>query len=275
MEKILLAIDAARPGMPALQFACYAAGLNKSKITGVFLENEEAYEESVMEKAYDTKYLNEKTSVICRDRQSMIEKNILFFEDTCRKNGVRYDVHRNCGIPAAEIIRESRFADLVIVSAATSFHESPENTPSAFVKDILKSSECPVVIAPEDFQTIDEIIFTYSNSASAFAIKQFTYLFPELNEKRVIILQVNKEGEWPEQVQFSITEWLRNHYSAIGFEAIKGTAEDKLFDYLSQRKNVFIVMGAYGRGALSQFFTPSHADALIKTIIHPIFIAHL
>lgn len=276
MEKILLVINAASPGIPALDFACHIAGLTNSKITGVFLENPEVIEINVQEKAYDSTYFDPKTSVICRYKKSLIEKNISLFKDTCEKKFVRYAIHRNEGIPVPEIIRESRYADLVIVSSATSFHESYEEMPSAFVRDLLRSAECPVIIAPENFEAIDEILFTSNNnSSSAYAIRQFTYLFPELHEKRVIILQVNNEGAWPGQEQYDLTEWLQNHYSAIGFDALKGTAEDKLFDYLCNRKNVFIVMGAYGRSAMSNFFTPSHADVLIKSINHPIFIAHL
>ena len=276
MEKILLVINAVNPGIPALDFACHVAGLTNSKITGIFLENPEAYEINVPEKEYDSKYLDPKTSVICRYRQSMIEKNIYSFKDTCQSKSVRYTIHRNKGIPLPEIIRESRYADLIIVSSATSFHESYEELPSAFVKDLLRSAECPVIVAPANFEAIDEILFACNNnSSSAYAIRQFTYLFPELHEKRAILLQVNKEGEWPGQEQYDLTEWLQNHYSAIGFDALKGTAEDKLFDYLGKRKNVFIVMGAYGRSALSNFFTPSHADVLIKSINQPIFIAHL
>jgi hypothetical protein len=39
MEKILLAIDAMKPDIKSLDFACYIANLTKSKVTGVFLEN--------------------------------------------------------------------------------------------------------------------------------------------------------------------------------------------------------------------------------------------
>jgi hypothetical protein len=59
------------------------------------------------------------------------------------------------------------------------------------------------------------------------------------------------------------------------FEALKGETGTKLFDFLFKRKNMFLVMGAYGRNALSQFFKRSHADLLIKTVSQPIFIAHL
>lgn len=147
--------------------------------------------------------------------------------------------------------------------------------PTEFEKDILKEAECPVIVAPQNFDGVDEIIFAYNSSKSAaFAIKQFTYLFPEFDDRKITVLQVNKEGEWADHDKYNLREWLQNRYSAIGFEAVKGDAEDKLFDYLLKRKNAFVVMGAYGRNSVSRFFKPSHADLLIKTITQPIFISH-
>lgn len=138
----------------------------------------------------------------------------------------------------------------MIVDAETSFNEKFEGTPTVFVKDVLKDTECPVIIAPESFEGIDEIVFAYDrDKSSVFAIKQFTYLFPELGEKRTIILQVDKEGFWADEDKYNFKEWLQDHYNTIGFETLKGGAQDRLFDYLFKKKNVFVVMGAYGRGS--------------------------
>lgn len=68
---------------------------------------------------------------------------------------------------------------------------------------------------------------------------------------------------------------MKEHYTIFHFEALKGKADKVLFDYLFKRKNMFLVMGAYGRNDLSQFFKSSHADLLIKTVTLPILIAHL
>lgn len=278
MEKILLAIDAVNLDMSALDFACYIGRLTNSNVTGVFLENLAASERPVLKRAYGNLYPDWETnenSEEYQDRQKTIEKNISFFREACENRSVRCSVHRDRGVPASEIIHESRYADLIIADAATSFNKTYEGTPTEFVKDMLKDAECPVIIAPESFASIDEIIFTYDGSkSSAFAIKQFTYLFPELNDRKTIILHVNKEGEWGGNEKYNFREWLQNHYSAIGFEILKGDTDDKLFDYLFKRKNVLIVMGAYGRNMVSRFFHHSQADLLIKTITQPIFISH-
>jgi nucleotide-binding universal stress UspA family protein len=162
------------------------------------------------------------------------------------------------------------------VDLGTSFKKHYEGSPTEFVRDILKKAECPVIIAPESFEALDEIVFTYNGSASSvFAIKQFTYLFPQLHNKKVSIIQVNEAGEWRDPDKYKFKEWLKEHYTDLHFEALKGETEAKLLDYVFKRKNMFLVMGAYGRNALSQFFKSSHADLLINTVTQPIFIAHL
>lgn len=278
MEKILLAIDAVNLNMPALDFACYIGRLTNSKVTGVFLENLVADERPVLKKAYGNRYLDweiDESSTQYRDKRQLIDKNILLFKEACEKRSVRCNIHRDRGTPAHEIINESRYADLIITDASTSFNKRYEGMPTEFEKDILKEAECPVIVAPQTFDGIDEIIFAYNSSRSAaFAIKQFTYLFPEFDDRKITVLQVNKEGVWADHDKYNLREWLQNRYSAIGFEAVKGDAEDKLFDYLLKRKNAFVVLGAYGRNSVSRFFKPSHADLLIKTITQPIFISH-
>ena len=278
MQKILLAIDAVNLSMPALDFACYIGRLTNSKVTAVFLENLVADEKPVLEKAYGNRYLDwkiDESSASYQDKRQLIEKNISLFKEGCENRSVRCNIHRDRGTPAPEIIAESRYADLIIVDASTSFTKKYDGSPTKFVKDILKESECPVIIAPENFDGIDEIIFTYDSSKSAaFAIKQFTYLFPEFDDRKVIILQVNREGLWIDQDKYNFKEWLQTRYSSIDFEVLEGKTEDKLFDYLFKRKNVFVVMGAYGRNSLSKLFKASHADLLIRTITQPIFIAH-
>ena len=279
MEKILLAIDAINPDKNAMEFACYLGRLTKSKITGVFLENLAAEERSVLKQmqgmAYTDWEVDEKSDEH-KVKIELIEKNISFFKEGCINREVSYSLHRDRGVPARELIEESRFADVLVVDAETSFNKRYEGTPTEFVRDILKKAECPVIIAPERFDAIDEIIFTYNGSASSvFAMKQFTYLFPQFHDKKVSIIQVNEAGKWQDPDKYKFKEWLKEHYTDLHFEALKGKTDTKLFDYLFKRKNMFLVMGAYGRNVLSGFFKRSHADLLIKTVTQPIFIAHL
>jgi nucleotide-binding universal stress UspA family protein len=276
MQKILLAIDGITPNANALNFASFLARLSRSKVTGVFLENAEADEELVVYQAYETGYLNRKAGK--KDHaveKENVEKHIEQFKEACESQSVRYSIHRDIGVPAKKIIAESRYADVMVVSAETSFTKNFEGVPPEFVKEVLKDSECPVIIAPESFDSIDEIVFTFNGSKSAvFAIKQFCYLFPQLEDKKVTVIEIEDEDLCSADEKEKFKEWLSSHYSSIGFEVLKGDTESELLAYLLRKKNIFIVMGAYGRSTVSQFFKHSRADLLIKTITQAIFITH-
>jgi hypothetical protein len=278
MEKILLAIDATRVNKSSLEFACYLARLTKSKVTGVFLENLVADEKPVLKKAYGRAYVNweiNEASQEYQDKVQLINTNIRYFKESCIQQEVCFQLHRDRGEPETDLLEETRFADILVADAALSFTKQYAGTPSTFVKDILSKAECPVIIAPEHVEAIDEIVFTYNGTASSlFAIKQFTYLLPQLGTKKTTILQVNEEGEWHDPDKYKFKEWLKNHYTDLHFEAQKGNTGTILFEALFMKKNIFLVMGSYGRNALSKFIQQSHADMLIKTVAHPIFITH-
>jgi nucleotide-binding universal stress UspA family protein len=278
MKKILLAIDGAHMNKEALNFACFIATLTHSSLTGVFLNKHEETV-AVMKATYGMPYVE---TIVAGDlpdyatKQKAREENILLFEQTCGAKGVRSQVHINgSNVPSKTVIDESRFVDLVIVSVETSFENKFEGAPTVFVKDVLAGAECPVMVAPLSFCRIDQIVFAYDGSRSAvFAIKQFTYLFPELTDKKAIILQVNKEVAIPLTEKEKMGGLLKMHYSGIGFRILNGKAANELFNFLQEKKNTMIVMGAYGRGWLSGLFRPSSAGALLKSVNLPFFITH-
>ncbi|HEV2355676.1 MAG TPA: universal stress protein, partial [Puia sp.] len=162
-----------------------------------------------------------------------------------------------------------------VVDAETSFRERPVRLPPPFVNDMLADAECPVVISPNSFDRIDEIIFAYDASASAvWAIKQFTYLFPEYHDKKVIVVNVRDSADETIEESFKMKEWLREHYQDVEFHVLKGSPSDQLFAFLLERKNAFVVMGAYGRDMLSRFLRPSSARLIVRTLNLPIFVTH-
>jgi hypothetical protein len=276
MKKILLAIDADRVDTEVIHFACNIATIMHSTLTGYFLADLPD-EEPVANMAFVAKY-NETVSTHCLPTAA--EKKqfayIQQFERTCAVRGIRCQVLNNTKRnAAAAILEESRFADLVILQPTLSFEMKPEEAPTALVKEVLANAECPVLVAPTSSAGIEEIVFAYDGSRSAvFAIKQFTYLFPELADKKAIVLQVNKDDSLPVTEKEKLGKWLRMHYNSIGFQVLKGNASEELYGRLLGKQNTIVVMGAFGRSWLSGIFKPATAGLLLKTINLPFFITH-
>lgn len=276
MEKILFISDAVAMSRECLDFSCYLGNLTHSKVTGVFLENQELElrsSEAIQEMAVCAPVPGAPLDV---QKQLYRDKNISLFESICESNGVNCEIHKNVGMPAAEVLKESRYADLLVIDAATSFSWKPESSPTAFVKEILEKSECPVIIAPSSFNGIDEIIFTYNGSSSSmFAMKQFAHLFPALSHCKATVLSITESGGQIKGDKTKLEEWLAVHYDDAKTVVIEdANVSARLMEYLFGKENTFIVMGAYGRSLLSKAVIPNPAIPVVKLATQPIFISH-
>lgn len=275
MEKIVVVLNARKPSMPSIDFACAMATLTQSKLTGLFVEN--LFFEYIPATATDNpsyfKAVKESnTTTLTADT----DQSVKMFKDACQQKGIAPQVYIDKGEPIEEVVHESRYADLLIVDPEISFYKEGEQLPSHFIKEILYKSECPVLLSPEKYEGAEEVIFCFDGSASSvFAIKQFTYLFPEFNSQKVILLEVNKTGkEEFDAHQRKTMDLLRAHYKTATYHALKGDVADELFDYFFMQERKIIVMGAYGRNMLSNFFKRSNADVLIRMVDLPLFITH-
>lgn len=254
-------MDAMSLNMNVIDFGCYMAKLTHSRLTGLFLEG-----------------LKEERPVVAvaENGTVTVEANIHRFREACLCRETLSLIHRDRGVPLSEVVAESRFADLIIVDAETAFSRKDAVVPGRFAKEVLRNAECPVLIAPYSCGEIDEIIFAYDGSpSSVYAIRQFAHLFPDLRNRPVKVISIRYDEELAIEEQFKMKEWLRAHFDDLHFEVRNaGGVSDQLFAYLIEKKNAIVVMGAYGRNEVSNFFRPSHANLLLKTVNLPIFIAH-
>jgi len=279
MNKILLVGDGLNSNLNTLDFACYLAKLTHSRLFAIIVEELVAERETApkqMEGANVLESVPNPGLTEGKDRSFHPYKNESLFEMACSNRGVNAKIIRVNEPSVSSIIEESRYADLLIINADASFQGRPEGTPSPFVKEILAGSECAVVLAPYSFYGVDEILFTYDGSkSSVYAIKQFAYLFPELKDRKATIMQINEDDSAAAFEITKVRELLKSHFSNLDFQFLKGKPADELFGFLLGKKNLFVVMGAFGRGLLSNLLKPSAANLVVKAINLPVFIAHL
>ncbi|CAN5589438.1 hypothetical protein BH10BAC3_BH10BAC3_32840 [soil metagenome] len=275
MQKILLAMNALNINNSSIDFATYIANKTRSKITAVFLEQGEVAE-AIMPGAFGnllgTEEFAECDYTEVTEGNELVEKNKQQFKDACAASNVGCTIHYSKGVALDEILKESRFADLIITDVSTSVSKEKDGIPSNFVKDLLADAECPVIISPFEFDEINEVIFTYDGSeSSVFAIKQFSYLFPEFEDLKITLIEIVDDDNNELTEKEKIKEWLMMRYNAVHIELLHGEPEEALFSkYLTQR-NKILIMGAYGRKI---FLKHSTADLILKTLDIPVFIAH-
>lgn len=271
----MVLLDSRKVGMQVVRFACHMARLSHSDLTGIFLENEVEKEERTVVQAETGDIVVESVLIreIKADHRRTEEIRQQFFEAT-ERSGVQATFQTIGDLPAATVKNKSRFADALVLDAALSIEDPGSELPSRFVKTILQEAECAVILAPENFQLIDNIVFVYNGMrSSVHAMKQFLHLFPGFKSKRVKVIDIGAEKDPFPESRRDLADWLNYHFADVEVEPLDASASKAFFHFLLKKRNDIVVMGSYGSGLLETFFERDRAGEIHPTSI-PLFIAH-
>lgn len=278
MKKIILAMDPRNFKPETLDFPAYLTKLAHARLTGIFVEDitPELYLRINNPDAFAFMTMEEQEELLHVNTEKEINAHIETFRKECGKRGIVGKVFSEKGIPSREMVMQSRYADMLLTNIDTTFSSSSASVPAKFTRYIMANAECPVIITPEEFKGIEEVVFAFDGSASAvFAIRQFTYLLPELSEKRATVLYSNESDvEKDLEGKEELMEWMQLHYEDAYFKTETGSIFNSFISAYRKHPAMIGVMGAYGRSGLSRFFQESSADDILKLISIPLFITH-
>lgn len=275
MKKVLVAFDGSAFSEGALQYACQVGGMD-ALITGLFIEDlsyigfTSFFGEEFLVLDYDV------NAKIQTEAETRIHQTIQLFEQKCKAANISYKVHFDKGVPVNELVKESWYADLIVIGYQTFFSNISKISSENFLKDVLAEAECPVVVVPEKYEEIKNIIFTSDGKKqSVYAIKQFTYLFPEFTKtKKTVLLSIIETKEKDTEQENLLKEYLTTHYPHIKYEQVSGRPDEEILHFAQSVDSPFIVMGSYGKNVFSGFFHPSIAHRIIKNKNLPIFVSN-
>lgn len=206
----------------------------------------------------------------------LVNKNINLFKETCTSEGIEYRIHRDTDLMAiSSLVEESRFADALLISSDLFYANIVHEQPNFYLEEVLKKSECPAMLVPENYQEPERVILCYDGSESAvFAIKQFAYVFPEMAKKETLLLSITNHADDETPEYSMITELVSRHYPNLKVEAMSLKQRKDFVEWVAAGSNSFIVMGAFSRSFFSEFFRRSFAAELIQGVKMPLFISH-
>jgi hypothetical protein len=77
------------------------------------------------------------------------------------------------------------------------------------------------------------------------------------------------------QQSATVTNWLNTHFTSLAIDVLKGDTKEAFKHCLDNaHPGSVIVMGAYGRSAVSRFFRQSFSNYIISQTNMPLFITH-
>ncbi len=281
MKKAVFVTNALEQSREAMSFAVSCAAYHGASLTALHIHDTSYMSAGGMNVIAGQFYVE--VIALTPEEQKQVDdttdRHSAVFMDVCATAGVSCHTHRVSGVPLDIVIRESRYADLLIIDPQLSF-SGEKSAPTSFVKEVLAGAECPVLLAPDFDNPITEIVIAFDGrKASAYAAKQFCYLLPTWLQVPVTVLTVAEEGKddvGGNAVGY-LLQWLQHYAPSVRHTALSGNIRDVLFNYFLNNNahgSQLLVAGAYGRTALSRLFQPGATDLLLKASGIPVFIAH-
>ena len=278
MKKIIAVIDGLKYSESVAEYAIYVAKLTNSHLVGVFLDDLTYHSYKIYELVSKEGGVNEeKMATLENNDEQTREVSAGKFRKACQEAGLNYTVHHDRNIAIQELLHESVFADLLVIGNKETFTHYEEKLPTRFIRELLSQVQCPVLVVPKKFNPFDKAVLLYNGDpGSVYAIRTFSYIFPELKELDTQVVSVKSTKETlhvPDN--WLMKEFTKRHFSKAEFIVLRGEAEIEIVKQLKGNdENMLIVLGAYNRGVVSRWFRPSMADILMEELNKPLFIAH-
>ncbi|MBI2729856.1 MAG: hypothetical protein HYX40_03740 [Sphingobacteriales bacterium] len=274
MKKVIIAFDGKHFSQGALNIAEYLNEREPILLTGIFLS------------AVDYRDIIGVGAVglggpvfmptLEKEDEDIIKESIAHFETVCQHKGFEYRVHKDNELFALEeLITETRFADLLIISGENFYMNVGEKQPNDYMQRVLHKSECPVIVVPENYELPGNIVLTYDGGEeSVYAIKQFAYVLPELcNLETTVFFASHKEEELPERDR--ISELAARHFKNLTLQRMDIIKPQKMFhEWINEKRGSMVVSGSFARSGLSESIRKSFIYETIAEHRIPVFIAH-
>jgi hypothetical protein len=273
MKKILLAFDGSNFSEGAFEFARKSNDVEPVLATGVFMPQVDfANLWSYASATVGTGYI----PLVEEDSGDDVQHNIAHFEDLCQNNGIAYRVHKNFySFALPELKKESRFADIIVLSGELFYKGVIENNQFDYLRDALHAAESPVVIVPEHYDFPENNILAYDGSAeSVYAIKQFAYVFPELTNNPTLLVYGDNEEDAEFPCRENIVELATQHFKNLSCHTLEFASKKYFSNWIQERNGSILVSGSFSRSVFSQFLKKSFVADIIKNHKVPVFIAH-
>lgn len=273
MKKVLIAFDGIHFSKSAFEFAKKLHEINPILITGIFLPqisyaNVWSYGDGIGGPLFVPSLDDSETEAI--------EKNIVAFEDLCKRNDIEYRVRKDfTDLALPELKKESRFADIMIIGSETFYENMGTGDPNTYLKDALHGIECPAIIVPNSFTFPLSNILAYDGSeSSVFAIKQFIYLLPELVNNKTMLINIVSDEEKNIPDEAYIEELTARHFKDLTITKLEIDPKKHFATWMADRTSSILVSGAFGRSSFSNVFKKSFIADVIKQHKVPVFVSH-
>jgi hypothetical protein len=127
---------------------------------------------------------------------------------------------------------------------------------------------------PEKLKSIRKLTITYDGrKESMFALKQFSYLFPQLTALPTEIVYLSEEERDDVPKTKLLKEYVSNHFSSVNITKVFINPKNDLARWAAMHEDVLVIAGSYSRNRLDSI-PDSFIDPILEMKQLPGLITH-
>ena len=194
----------------------------------------------------------------------------------CTEADVACQILEEIGLPAERILLEAQRYDLILLGQHTFFHFETQPQPDDTLHAVLKHSPRPVVAVPATLPEGRAVVVAYDGSLhAARALHMFQAVGLDSSQD-VHVVCVGPDQEHAAQCVERAVAFLQGHNIVAQAHALATSASPAqvILEHVLQVNASLLVMGAYGRSTLREFFYGSVTRTMLQESPVPLFLYH-
>ena len=273
-SKILLGLDGSAHAEAATAYACQIALNHNATITGVAIIDEPGIQSAsgpvpIGGTHYDVKLEDQ----LLEETQAKAKAILEGFERICDEKKINVVLHADTGSPVSELIEESKFHDFIVIGKQTSF-EYDTNETYETLERVLKNGLIPVLAVPDSVREIKKVLVAYDNSIPASKAVHMFLLLGIWGACDITLLTVNNDAAAAQELLGNLSGFFESYRIKPTLATRSGHPDTVVKSYIAENDIDMLVMGAYGRKSVREFFVGSVTYHLIHETEIPLFLYH-
>ena len=194
----------------------------------------------------------------------------------CAEANVACQLLQDIGLPAEQILLEAQRYDLILLGQHTFFHFETQQQPDDTLQVVLKQSPRPVVAVPAALPEGRTVVVAYDGSLHAARALHMLQVLELADSQDVHVVCVDPDQEHADRCVERAVAFLHSHHimAQAYARATEAAPAHILLEHVHQVQARLLVMGAYGRSTLREFFGGSVTRTMLRESPVPLFFYH-
>lgn len=276
-REILVCLEGSGSGGRAQSYAIALAKEQQAALVGMAIIDEPDIRAGTPTSIGGGAFKHERDETLLAEARQHASDWLAEFEGRCRQAGIVARTLSIVGRPVPSILAEMDQRDLVVVGRDANFRFETESEDPATRDAVLHMARRPVLLIPEGAPSLGRIVAVAYDGSAAAKRAVTSFIGSGLGtgrEVRVVTIDDNGERAW-QIASSAVQELVAAGLDATPVNVVSPHSNaDALLEAAHKAGASMMVMGAYARSRLAEFFGRSVTHALVEQSPIPLFLQH-